>query len=102
MKEALSFGNHKGAVRNLILPKNWIEKDIVHGYGLVLPLSKIDEIPGVLLAPTLNDKVDSASNISRDWGGAKGQSKLPLNSTLVYYIFHSYSFLCLTPVVFYG
>ena len=28
-----------------------IEKDVVHGYGLVLPLSKIDRIPGVLLAP---------------------------------------------------
>ena len=28
-----------------------IEKDVVHGYGLVLTLSKIDRIPGVLLAP---------------------------------------------------
>ena len=51
MKEALSFGNHKGAVRNPILLRKLIEKDVVHGYGLVLPLSKIDQIPGVLLAP---------------------------------------------------
>ena len=42
MKEALSFGNHKGAVRNLILLITFIEKDVVHGYGLVLTLSKID------------------------------------------------------------
>ena len=53
MKEALSFGNHKGAVRNPILLRKLIDKDVVHGYGLVLPLSKIDLIPGVLLA-TMN------------------------------------------------
>ena len=51
MKEALSFGNYKGAVRNLILPRKLIKKDVVHGYELVIPLSKIDRIPGVLLAP---------------------------------------------------
>ena len=28
-----------------------IEKDVAHGYGLVIPLSKIDRIPGVILAP---------------------------------------------------
>ena len=51
MKEALSFVNHKGAVRNPILLRKLIEKDVVHGYGWVLPLSKIDRIPGVLLVP---------------------------------------------------
>ena len=51
MKEALSFGNHKGAMRNPIFLSKLIEKDVVHGYGLVIPLSKIDQIPGVLLAP---------------------------------------------------
>ena len=51
MKETLSFGNHKGAVRNPIFLRKLIEKDVVHGYGLVLPLRKIDRIPGVLLAP---------------------------------------------------
>ena len=35
MKEALYFGNHKGAVRNPILLRKLIEKDVVHGYGLV-------------------------------------------------------------------
>ena len=51
MKEDLSFENHKGTVRNTILLRKLIEKDVFHGYGLVLPLSKIDQIPGVLLAP---------------------------------------------------
>ena len=51
MKEALSFGNHKVAVSNPILLRKLIEKDVVHGYGLVLPLINIDRIPGVLLAP---------------------------------------------------
>ena len=51
MKEALSFVNHKGAVRNPIFPRKLIEKDFVHGYGLVLPLRKIDRIQGILLAP---------------------------------------------------
>ena len=51
MKEDLSFRNHKGAVRNPILLRKLIEKDVVHGYGLVLYLSNIDRIPGVILAP---------------------------------------------------
>ena len=51
MKEALSFGNQKGAVGNPILLRKLIEKDVVHGYELVLTLSKIDRIQGVLLAP---------------------------------------------------
>ena len=51
IKEALSFGNHKGAVRNPIFLRKLIEKDVVHVYVLVLPLSNIDRIPGVLLAP---------------------------------------------------
>ena len=37
-------------MRNLILLRKLIEKYVVYGYGLVLPLSKIDLIPGVLLA----------------------------------------------------
>ena len=51
IKEDISFGNYKGAVRNIILLRKLIEKDIVHGYGLVLTLSKIDQTPGVLLSP---------------------------------------------------
>ena len=51
MKKDLSFENHKGAVRNPILLKKLIEKDVVHGHEFFLPLRKIDPIPGVLLAP---------------------------------------------------
>ena len=51
MKEAISFENYKGAMRNPISLKKMIEKYVVHGYGLVLPLIKIDRIPGVFLAP---------------------------------------------------
>ena len=38
-------------MRNPVLIRKLIEKDVVHGYGLVLNLSKIDQIPGVLLTP---------------------------------------------------
>jgi hypothetical protein len=51
LKEALSFGNHKGASNNKELLKKLVEKDILHGYGLVLPLDKMELIPGVLMAP---------------------------------------------------
>ena len=51
MKEALLFGNHKGANNNQELLQKLVEKDIVHGYGLVLPLDRLEEIPGVLVAP---------------------------------------------------
>ena len=51
MEEAISFGNHKGAERNPVLLRNLVEKDVTHGYGLVLPLSKVNRIPGILLAP---------------------------------------------------
>jgi len=49
--EALEFGNHKGASEKPELLKQLIAKDIKHGYGLVLPLSKITRIPKLLLAP---------------------------------------------------
>ena len=51
LKEALAFGNHKGPIKNQKLLRKLVEKDIVHGYGLVLPLDKITEISGVLVAP---------------------------------------------------
>ena len=66
MKEALSFRNHKDAVRSPILLRKFIEKDVVHGYGLVLPLRKIDRIPDVLLAPRnimTQNKIDEHGRI---------------------------------------
>ena len=38
-------------MRNLFFLRKLIERYVVHGYGLVIPLSKIDQIPGVILAP---------------------------------------------------
>ena len=51
MKDAISFGNHMGDVRDPNFLRKLVEKDVFRGYGLVLPLSNIDRIPGVLLAP---------------------------------------------------
>ena len=51
LKEDLEFGNHKRANNNPELLKKLVEKDITHGYSLVLPLDKISRIPGALMAP---------------------------------------------------
>ena len=51
---------------------------------------------------TAVEENDADRIFSWEWGGAKGQIKLPLNSTLAYYIFCSYLVLCAPPVVFYG
>ena len=51
LKEALEFGNHKGATEKPELLRQLVKKDITHGYALVLPLSKITRIPGALMAP---------------------------------------------------
>ena len=51
LEEALVFGNHKGAKAIPKLLKQLVEKDVLFGYGLVLPLEKLKVIPGALLAP---------------------------------------------------
>ena len=51
LKDALKFGNHKGATAKPELLKNLVSKDIKHGYGLVLPLHEVPRIPGALMAP---------------------------------------------------
>ena len=48
---ALDRGNHKGATKKPDLLFKLVEKDVVHGYGLPLPLPKLSRIPGVVLAP---------------------------------------------------
>ena len=53
-------------MRNPILLRKLIEKDVVHGYGLVFPLSKIDRIPDVLVAPmniTTKNTIDENGRI---------------------------------------
>ena len=51
LKEALLFGNHKGANNNQELLRKLVENYVVHGHGLVIPLDKLEDIPGVLVAP---------------------------------------------------
>jgi len=51
VEEALEFGNHKGATENPELLKKLVNKDVTHGYGLVLPLKKVQRVPGLLMAP---------------------------------------------------
>ena len=48
--------------------KNWWKNDVEHGNGMVLPLDKLEEIPGVLVAPmnTMNqDTIDEHGRIIR-------------------------------------
>ena len=49
--DALTFGNHKGATSNPDLLKDLCKKDVIHGFGLVIPISTVQKIPGALLAP---------------------------------------------------
>ena len=51
LKDAIEFGNHKGAKNNPDILRKLVEKDIIHAYSLVLPLDKIIRIPDVLMAP---------------------------------------------------
>ncbi len=50
VKEALAFGNHKGAVANYPLLHSLIKDDVTHGYSLPLPLIEIHRLPGILLS----------------------------------------------------
>jgi hypothetical protein len=49
--DALTFGNHKGTLQKLVILKKLIAKDIKYGYSLPLPLSSIQSIPGLTMAP---------------------------------------------------
>ena len=51
VQDALKFGNHKGATEKPVLLKKLVAKDVIHGYGLVLPLTKVLRIPDLLMAP---------------------------------------------------
>ena len=37
LEEALTFGNHQGAEQSPKVLTELVEKDVTHGYGLVLP-----------------------------------------------------------------
>ena len=51
LDDALSFGNHKGAIAKPELLKNLINKDVIHGYSLPILLSSVKSIPGLVMAP---------------------------------------------------
>jgi len=61
VKEALVFGNHKGTVKQQDLLVKLVTDDVIRGFTLPLPLEKIAQIPGVLLAP-LNIQVQNTIN----------------------------------------
>jgi hypothetical protein len=50
-QEALRFGNHEGATSKPELLRELITADVTHGYGLVIPLDKIERISGACLGP---------------------------------------------------
>jgi hypothetical protein len=51
IKEALTFGNHKGAMTNYNLLCELINDDVTHRFSLPLPMSKIHLLPNILIAP---------------------------------------------------
>ncbi len=61
VEEALVFGNHKGAVKQQDLLEKLVTKDVIQGFAPPLPLDKITQIPGVLLAP-LNIQAQNTIN----------------------------------------
>jgi hypothetical protein len=51
VEEALNFGNHKGASKQQELLEKLVTDDIIRGFAIPFPLSKITKIPGILFAP---------------------------------------------------
>lgn len=49
--EAIEFGNHKGAIKNSQLLEEKLRVEVEHGYQLVLPLMKVQQLEGALMAP---------------------------------------------------
>ena len=61
VEEALIFGNHKGAVKQQDLLVKLVTDNVIQKFALPLPLDKIAQIPGVLLAP-LNIQAQNTIN----------------------------------------
>jgi hypothetical protein len=61
LEDALTFGNHKGASAHPVLLKKLINKDVIHGYRLSIPLSSVKSIPGLKIVP-INIMVQNAIN----------------------------------------
>ena len=68
VKDALEFGNHKGACEKPELLRKLVHKDVTHGYGLVIPLEKVLRVPDLIIAPMniMNQKtIDEFGRIIR-------------------------------------
>jgi hypothetical protein len=48
---ALTFGNHKGALQKPVIFKKLTTKDVKYGYSLPTPLTSVQSIPGLVMAP---------------------------------------------------
>jgi hypothetical protein len=51
LQDALTFGNHKGALKKLDLLLKLIGKDVKAGYSVPIPLESVTRIPGLEMAP---------------------------------------------------
>jgi hypothetical protein len=51
LNNALTFGNHKGALAKPELLKKLIGKDVKCRYSVPIPLDSIKQIPGLEMAP---------------------------------------------------
>ncbi len=64
---AIEFGNHKGAKADPELLRQLITKDVIQGFILPLPLSKITNILGILISPmniVHQDTIDNAGHVT--------------------------------------
>ena len=47
----MEYSNHKGADNNKDLLCKMVNKDVIHGYALPIPLQKVPNLDGALLSP---------------------------------------------------
>ncbi len=51
VKEALTFGNHKGTSTNPVPLRALVNNDITYGFAIPFPLNKIEKLKGILFVP---------------------------------------------------
>jgi hypothetical protein len=71
IEDALAFSNHKGTSQKPELLKKLVGKDVKYGYSLPIPLSSVQLIPGLCMAP-MNIMAQNTINefgqiIPKDW-----------------------------------
>ena len=80
VKEALKFGNHKGAQKYKSFFTKCLDEDFRHGYSLVIPRLAILKIPNALLAPL--NVVDQ--NTINEHGEIIDKKRLTHNQSMVF------------------